>query len=271
MIDPTQTKTLDEIAAWLLAAYGGRLVELRLTLLAHSDRRPLGVVPHAVRGWSGRRGGAFNLPERETWQTLPSRDIRHAAEAAYRKILPACRFHPGPIDEAERLGVGRLVRAADLDPALVEALLERFGPLPRLPEAPAKPDAPFDEDAYSPVHDALRDVAEWLIARYGTRLDWIGLTVEGYYSSAAYWGIVPNVGRGTAPDGLPETYETLPTREIAAEAEALFARLVPGTIFEKISGYDIRDVTSASARSDAVSAHRRLALIGLYGSATDSE
>jgi hypothetical protein len=267
MIDPMQTKTLDEIAAWLLSAYGRRLVELRLTLLAHPDGRLLGVLPYAVRGLSGRREGPFNLPERETWQTLPSRDIRHAAEGAYRKMVPGSRFHPGPIDEAERLGVGRTVRAADLDPALAAALIERFGPLPRLPEAQAKPDAPFDEDAYSPVHDALRDVAEWLIARYGTRLDWIGLTIEGYYSSA-YWGIVPNVGRGTAPDGSPETRETLPTREIAAEAEALFARLVPGTIFEKISGCDVRDVASASARSDAVSAHRRLALIGLYGRTT---
>jgi hypothetical protein len=72
MLDPTQTNTLNEIAVWLLAAYGGRLVELRLTLLAHPDRRLLGVVPHAVRGWSGRRGGPINLPERETWQTLPS-------------------------------------------------------------------------------------------------------------------------------------------------------------------------------------------------------
>jgi hypothetical protein len=265
MIDPTQTETLDEIATWLLSAYRGRLVELRLTLLAHLDRRLLGVVPYAVRGLSGRREGPFNLPERETWQTLPSRDIRHAAEGAYRKMVPGSRFHPGQIDGAERLGVGRIVRAADLDPALAAALVERFGPLPRCPDAPAKPDAHFDEDEYSPVGDALREVAEWLIARYGTRVNWISLTIEGYYSSAAYWGIVPNIGRGTAPDGSLETGETLPTREIAAEAEALFARLVPGTIFGKISGYDVRDVASASVRSGAVSSHRRLTLIGRHG------
>jgi hypothetical protein len=114
-------------------------------------------------------------------------------------------------------------------------------------------------------------VAEWLIARYGTRLNWIGLTVEGYYSSTAYWGIVPNIGRGTAPDGSLETGETLATREIAAEAEALFARLVPGKTFEKITGYDVRDVASASARSDAVSAHRRLTLIGRHGRTTQGE
>ena len=52
MLDPTQTKTLDEIAAWLLSAYGRRLVELRLTLLAHPNGRLLGVFPHAVRGLS---------------------------------------------------------------------------------------------------------------------------------------------------------------------------------------------------------------------------
>jgi hypothetical protein len=269
MIDPTQNETLDAIATWLLSAYGWRLVEMRLTLLAQTDRRLLGIVPYAVRGLSGRREGPFNLPKGETWQTLPSRDIRHAAEGAYRKIVPGSHFQPGPIHEAERLGVGRIVRAADLDPAFASALLERLGPLP--PEAPARPDAPFDEHEYSPVDDALRDVAEWLIARYGTRLDWIGLTIEGYYPSATCWGIVPNIGRGTAPDGSPETRETLPAREIAAEAEALFSRLIPGTIFEKISGCDVRDVASASARSDAISAHRRLALIGRHGQTAHRE
>jgi hypothetical protein len=77
-------------------------------------------------------------------------------------------------------------------------------PLPRFPEAAAQPDAPFDEDSCNPVHDALRKVAESLIARYGTRLYWIALTVEDYYSSVVYLGIVPNLGGGTAPDGSAE-------------------------------------------------------------------
>jgi hypothetical protein len=264
MIDPRHKESLDEIAAWLLSTYGGRLVELRLTLLAHPDGSLLGVLPHAVRGLTGKRRGPLNLPERETWQTLSSRDIRYAAESAYQTLVPGTRFHHGPFDDAERLGVGRNIRPTDLDLALAAELVQRFGPLPRPPRA-AQPAALFDEDEYNPVNDALQEVAEWLISRHGKSIDWISLTIQGYYSVEPWWGIIPTIGRGMAPDGSPETRETLPTRAVAAEAEALLARLVPGTIFEKISGCDVRHVASASARSNDLSSHKRLTLIRRHG------
>ena len=65
MIDSTQTKTLDEIAAWLLSAYGRRLVELRLTLLAHPDGRLSICRRGRANGGCGRR-----LPGRELRELL---------------------------------------------------------------------------------------------------------------------------------------------------------------------------------------------------------
>jgi hypothetical protein len=101
-----------------------------------------------------------------------------------------------------------------------------------------------NEDAYSPVHDALRDVAEWHIARYSTRLDWIHLTVEGYYSSTAHWGIIPNVGRGTAPDGSPETSETLPTHDRRRPVSTTSSRDTDLTLWLSISSACSGTITS---------------------------
>jgi hypothetical protein len=88
------------------------------------------------------------------------------------------------------------------------------------------------------------------------------LTLEGFYTAGCpYRGIVPSVGRA---DG--ETRETLPSHDLQAQAEEVFARLLPAAAFDKTSVRDVRDVArSVIVRSCDLSAHRRLQLLGRYG------
>lgn len=121
---------------------------------------------------------------------------------------------------------------------------------------------------YDELEAALNVIAAWLIAGYGRRLERASLSLKGYYGSITEcYGIVPiTVGRGTRPDGIPESRDTLPTREIRDRAEALFARLVPGVVCTHDPVRDVRHVVSSSlVKAEDVSAHRRIELLHLYG------
>lgn len=58
------------------------------------------------------------------------------------------------------------------------------------------------------LEDGLRQIAEWLIAVYGPRIEAVTLILEGYYTpTPEYYGILPWVVRAEA-----ETRDTLPSR-----------------------------------------------------------
>lgn len=112
-------------------------------------------------------------------------------------------------------------------------------------------------------------VAEWLIAAYGSRLAAVSLSIEGHYGPLTdCYGIVPiTLARDTGEGGVPETRETLPTREICDHAERLFLRLCPTLRFDHDSGRDVRHVASSClVEAGDVTAHRRIELRRRYGS-----
>lgn len=123
-----------------------------------------------------------------------------------------------------------------------------------------------NDRALEEIEHALDEIAAWLVASYGGRITHLVLILEGFYTAGApYWGIVPSVVR--APG---ETRETLPSRDLLARAEEMFARLIPAAAFDKSSGRDVRDVAcSLIVRSSEVSSHRRLELFGRYGRPSD--
>ncbi|HPG21914.1 MAG TPA: hypothetical protein PLH75_03885 [Amaricoccus sp.] len=116
--------------------------------------------------------------------------------------------------------------------------------------------------ALEEIECALDEIAAWLVALRGARITQRVLTLEGFCAAdPIYWGIVPSIGRA---DG--ETRETLPSRDLQALAEEVFARLLPAAAFDKTSGHDVRDVArSVIVRSSDLSAHRRLELLGRFG------
>lgn len=68
------------------------------------------------------------------------------------------------------------------------------------------------------IEAALDQVAEWLVALYGTRIVYICLTLEGFYGPGeVYWGLVTSIERA---DG--ESRETLPSPEVRGLAEGVF-------------------------------------------------
>lgn len=112
------------------------------------------------------------------------------------------------------------------------------------------------------LEDALQLIAEWLVACYGSRLDAVALTLEGFYTPAPeYSGILPSVARAEG-----ETRETLPSPQVQDLAEGVFAGLFPQARLDRNTSRDVRDV-ARSGRVDAVcvSAHRRIELLTRFG------
>ena len=92
-----------------------------------------------------------------------------------------------------------------------------------------------DDIDYESLDDALDLIAAWLLAAYGTRLQRVALSIEGYYGPVTdCYGVVSVVlDRGVRSDGTPETRETLPSREVCGHAEVLFTRLYPMVRFTR--------------------------------------
>jgi len=125
-----------------------------------------------------------------------------------------------------------------------------------------------DDIDYESLDDALDLIAAWLLAAYGTRLQRVALSIEGYYGPVTdCYGVVSVVlDRGVRSDGTPETRETLPSREVCGHAEGLFTRMYPMVQFSRQAARDLRHVASSRTFAAAdVSAHRRIELLRQYG------
>lgn len=119
------------------------------------------------------------------------------------------------------------------------------------------------------IEEALDLVAEWLIAAYGARIAAVSLVIEGHYGPIAdCYGVVPiTLDRGHGPDGMQESRETLPTREVCEQAERLFLRLRPEIHFDHDGRRDVREVGSSRlVKASDMTAHRRIELRRRYGS-----
>jgi hypothetical protein len=119
------------------------------------------------------------------------------------------------------------------------------------------------------IEEAVNLVAEWLIAAYESRLAAVSLSIEGHYGPLTdCYGIVPiTLARGIGAGGVPETRETLPTREVCDQAEQLFRRLYPAVHFDRDNVRDVRELASSRLVDSAdVTAHRRIELRRRYGS-----
>jgi hypothetical protein len=120
------------------------------------------------------------------------------------------------------------------------------------------PDAP-------PELAALDEVAQWLIAASGGRLDVVSLTLAGYHywgSRTEYHSVRVLSVRGRLLEQAPGRL-FLP-REAKALAEFLVARMVPGLAFTR-ENFDLQEHGYALARQADLSAHERLALIARHG------
>ena len=112
------------------------------------------------------------------------------------------------------------------------------------------------------LEDGLRQIAEWLIAIHGPRIEAVALTLEGFYTPAPeYYGILPSVVRAEG-----ETRDTLPSRQVRDLAEGVFTDLFPKALIDRNSSRDVRDV-ARSGRVDAsrVTGHRRIQLLTRFG------
>jgi hypothetical protein len=115
---------------------------------------------------------------------------------------------------------------------------------------------------------ALEEIASWLLAAYGARLEGLSLALEVYYGPVTEcFGIVPiTLNRGVRPDGTSESQETLPSRQIRDHAEALLGLLVPSIRCIRDPVRDVHEVASSSfVRARDVSGHRRIELLRKYG------
>lgn len=118
--------TLDVIAAWLIAAYGGRIVRISLWLEGHYGpvSECYGIAPVTlVRGV--RTDGS-----EETRETLPSREIRDHAEALFSRLCPGIQFIRIPGRDVREVASSDVMSADGISAHRKIELLRAYGPLP---------------------------------------------------------------------------------------------------------------------------------------------
>lgn len=107
---------LDATAEWLIAVYGARLASVHLTLEGYysSDQ-----VFHGVLPLVGRAAG-------ETHETLPYREIRGRAEAAFILVCPRARIARN-LGDVRDVASSRHVTAGEISAHRRLDLLRRLG------------------------------------------------------------------------------------------------------------------------------------------------
>lgn len=117
---------LDEIAAWLLAAYGPRLARISLTLEGYYSHpgECYGIVPITLdRGV--RSDGSL-----ETRESLPSHEVRDHAEALLARLVPDIRCTRESGRDVREVASSRLLAMADVSAHQRMAQLRSYGRLP---------------------------------------------------------------------------------------------------------------------------------------------
>lgn len=108
---------LDEIAAWLVAFYGGRITQLVLILEGFytAGSSFWGIVPSVVRATG------------ETRETLPSRDLLAWAEEVFIRLLPSAAFDKTSGRDVRDVACSLIVRSSDVSAHRRLELLGRYG------------------------------------------------------------------------------------------------------------------------------------------------
>ncbi len=101
---------LEVVAAWLIAAYGGRLERVSLSLEGYYGpvTECYGIVPITI----GR--GACADGTTETRDTLPAREIGHRAESLLARLVPGVRCTHDPVRDVCHVVSSSLVKAGDV-------------------------------------------------------------------------------------------------------------------------------------------------------------
>lgn len=122
--------------------------------------------------------------------------------------------------------------------------------------------APDGKRTVDELESALALIGEWLVAIYGSRLDAVVLTLQGFHTSAPhYYGIVPWLARSEG-----ETPDTLPSRQVQDLAERVFTSLFPEARIDPATPCDVCDVArSGLVTASRITAHRRLELLSRFG------
>lgn len=107
---------LDATAEWLIAVYGARLASVRLTLEGHysGDQIFHGLLPSVVRAAG------------ETRDTLPFREVKDRAEAAFILLCPRARIARG-LGDVRDVASSRRVMAGEMSAHRRLHLLRRLG------------------------------------------------------------------------------------------------------------------------------------------------
>lgn len=118
--------TLDVIAAWLIAAYGGRIERISLWLEGYYGpvSECYGIAPVRLDRGVRPEGG------QETRETLPSREIRDHAEALFSRLCPGIQFIRIPGRDVREVASSGLMSADGVSGHRKIELLRAYGPLP---------------------------------------------------------------------------------------------------------------------------------------------
>ena len=119
------SEVLEEIASWLLAAYGARLAGLSLSLQGHYGpiTECYGVVPITLA-----RGLQPDGTE-ETRETLPSRELCGHADALLTRLAPGIRCLRDPGRDVREIASSRFLKAGDVSAHRKVELLRKYGRL----------------------------------------------------------------------------------------------------------------------------------------------
>lgn len=115
--------TLNVIAAWLIAAYGGRLERVSLSLEGYYGpiTECYGIVPITI----GRGARSDGTPESR--DTLPTMEIRDCAEALLARLVPGVVCTRDSIRDMRHVVSSSLVRAEDVSAHRRIELLRLYG------------------------------------------------------------------------------------------------------------------------------------------------
>ena len=118
--------TLDVIAAWLIAAYGGRIERISLWLEGYYGpvSECYGIAPVTLDRGVRPEGGE------ETRETLPSREVRDHAEAVFSRLCPGIQFNRNPGRDVREVASSDLMSAEGVSAHRKIELLRAYGPLP---------------------------------------------------------------------------------------------------------------------------------------------
>lgn len=118
---------LDEIAAWLLAAYGPRLARISLALEGYYShpRECYGIVPITL----DRGVRSDGLPE--TRESLPSYEVRDHADALLARLVPGIRCTRDSGRDVREVASSLLLAEVDVSGHRRMALLRAYGRLPK--------------------------------------------------------------------------------------------------------------------------------------------